>query len=134
MISMPSKCTKCGKLHPDDADYLLSGCDECGSNFFFYIRPEILEKMEKEVEKLTKKEIVEIERDIREIIPEKIEKGETVILDLEAIRVIKPGKYKIDVTNLFTQKPIVIRIGSGKYELDLSTLMMKLKRKKEEPR
>jgi len=127
---MPSKCTRCGKLHPDDADYLLDGCDECGSTFFFYIRPEILEKMEKEVEKLTKKEISEIERDIREIIPENIESGETVILDLEAIRVIKPGKYKIDVTNLFTQKPIVIRVGPGKYELDLSTLMTKLKKRK----
>lgn len=127
---MPSKCTRCGKLHPDDADYLLDGCDECGSTFFFYIRPEILEKMEKEVEKLTKKDIKEIERDIREIIPEKIESGETVVLDLEAIRVIKPGKYKIDVTNLFTQKPIVIRVGPGKYELDLSTLMTKLKKRK----
>ena len=48
---------------------------------------------------------------------------ETVILDLEAIRVIKPGKYTIDVTKLFKQKPIVIRVGPGKYRLDLSILL-----------
>ena len=119
---MPNKCTRCGKIHPDNANYLVKGCDVCGSRFFFYIRPEAVAKYEKEVEKLTKEEVNEIEQDIREILPDKIEKDETVILDLEAIRIIKPGKYRIDVTTLFTQKPIVIRIGPGKYELDLSTL------------
>ena len=122
---MPNKCTRCGKIHPDSADYLVNGCDVCGSKFFFYIRQEAVHKYEKEVEKLTKQEVKEIEQDIREILPEKIDKDETVILDLEAIRVIKPGKYRIDVTNLFTQKPVVIRIGPGKYELDLSTIMQK---------
>ena len=126
---MPNKCTRCGKLHADDADYLLQGCDECGSKFFFYFRKEAAEAVEKDVQHLTRQDIVEIEKDIREIVPEKLEEDETVILDLEAVRVIKPGKYKIDVTNLFTQNPIVIRIGPGKYELDLSTLMDKLKSK-----
>ena len=126
---MPNKCTKCGKLHPDDARYLLSGCDECGSKFFFYIRQESVEKMEKEVKHLTPVEVKEIEKDVREIMPEKVEDEDTVILDLEAIRIVKPGTYLIDVTNLFTQNPIVIRVGSGKYELDLSTLMAKWKGK-----
>jgi predicted nucleic acid-binding Zn-ribbon protein len=129
---MPSKCTKCGKIHPDDAEYLKNGCDVCGSKFFFYIRQEVLEKEEKEVEKLTKKEIEEIEKDIRYIVSkeEKIEEEDTVILDVEAIRVVKPGKYKIDVTKLFTQKPIVIRIGPGKYEIDLTTVMSKFRIKR----
>lgn len=127
---MPNKCAKCGKIHPDDAEYLLRGCDECGSKFFFYVRKEVLESVEKEIDKLTPKEVAEIEQDIREIIePEKIEKDETVVLDLEAIRVVKPGKYIIDVANLFTQKPIVIRAGPGKYELDLSVLLARLKKK-----
>ena len=130
---MPNKCTKCGKLHEDGAEYLMNGCDECGSKFFFYIRQEILEKTEKEVEEMTKslteKDIQEIESDIREIVPEYVKKEDTVILDLEAIRILKPGKYRIDVTNLFTQKPIVIRIGPGKYELDLTTLVAEKKEK-----
>ncbi|MBU0898729.1 MAG: Zn-ribbon domain-containing protein [Nanoarchaeota archaeon] len=120
---MPNKCTRCGKVHPDNADYLVTGCDECGSKFFFFMRQEAIEKYEKEAEKLTKQEVKEIENDIREILPEKINKDDTVILDVEAIRIIKPGKYRIDVTNLFSQKPIVIRVGPGKYELDLSTIM-----------
>ena len=126
---MPNKCTVCGKVHPDDAKYLLNGCDKCGSKFFFYVREEKLDEAERDIKQLTKKEVKEIENDIREIIPEGFEKNETVILDVEAIRVIKPGKYQIDVTNLFHQKPIVIRVGDGKYELDLSVLMAKMKEK-----
>lgn len=131
MIHIPNKCTRCGKIHPDDAPYLVDGCDVCGSKFFFYVREEVLEDIEKDIEKISKKEMEEIERDIREIVSKEtgIEEEETVILDVEAIRVIKPGKYKIDVVNLFTQKPIVIRTGPGKYELDLSTLLSGLRRK-----
>lgn len=132
---MPNKCTKCGKLHDDAAEYLMTGCDECGSKFFFYIRKEALEKTEKEIKEITKslteQDIQEMEKDIREIVPEYIKDEDTVILDLEAIRILKPGKYRIDVTNLFTQKPIVIRVGPGKYELDLTTLVKEKKLEEE---
>jgi len=120
---MPNKCTVCGKIHPDNAPYLVNGCDRCGSKFFFFVKESDIKKAEEDLSKLSRREIEEIERDIREILPECGE--ETVILDIEAIRVIKPGKYKIDVTTLFSQKPIVIRIGPGKYELDLSVLLPK---------
>lgn len=126
---MPNKCVRCGKIFPDDSKEILNGCDVCGSKFFFYIRPEALEKAERELKALSKNEIEEIERDIRRIISIPAEEEETVVLDLEAIRVIKPGKYKIDVVNLFNQRPIVIRVGPGRYEIDLSTLMTRLKRK-----
>lgn len=126
---MPNKCTVCGKVHPDNAKYLLDGCDKCGSKFFFYVREDRLDEAEKNIEKLSSKEVKEIESDIRDIIPKDVKSDETVILDVEAIRVIKPGKYKIDVTNLFHQEPIVIRVGEGKYELDLSVLMSKMKEK-----
>ena len=124
---MPNKCTVCGKVHPDDAKYLLDGCDKCGSKFFFYVREESLQKAEEGMKKISKKEMKEIEDNIRHIIPKEAEKDETVILDIEAINIIKPGKYEIDVTNLFTQKPVVIRVGSGKYEIDLSTMLGKWK-------
>jgi len=132
VILMPNKSTKCGKIHPDDAHYLVNGCDVCGSKFFFYVREEVLEKIEKDMERISKREMDEIEKDIREIVSkeERIEEEDTVILDVEAIRVIKPGKYRIDVVNLFTQKPLVIRTGPGKYELDLSTLLSGLRKKK----
>ncbi len=128
---MPNKCTRCGKIHPDNADYLINGCDVCGNKFFFYIREDMVDKLDKEIEKLSKREIKEIEKDVREILPNTIDKNDTVILDLEAIRVVKPGKYLIDLTNLFNQKPIVIKIGPGKYKLDLSVLLSGLKKKPE---
>lgn len=132
---MPNKCTKCGKIHADDAPYLLEdGCDNCGSKFFFYVREEALKKAEKDIQKLSVKEIDEIERDIREIVSEvekPVEDDETVILDIEAIHVIKPGKYRIDVTNLFNQRPIVIRVGPGKYEIDLTTMMSHFRRRRD---
>ncbi|MFQ5647730.1 MAG: Zn-ribbon domain-containing protein [Candidatus Aenigmatarchaeota archaeon] len=129
---MPNKCTVCGKVHPDDAKYLVKGCDKCGSKFFFYVRKEMLERAEEDIKQLSTQELREIEDDIRYIVPEDVKKEDTVILDVEAIRVIKPGKYRIDVTNLFTQRPIVIRVGPGKYELDLSTLMTRLRRSRPE--
>lgn len=122
---MPNKCTRCGKIHTDDSPSLFQGCDNCGSKFFFYVRQEALDKADKELKALKPKEIDEIEKDIRDIIPKQVDKDETVVLDVEAIRVIKPGKYRIDVSNLFTQKPIVIRVGPGRYELDLTTIMSK---------
>ena len=127
---MPSKCTKCGKVHSDDAPYLLKGCDKCGSKFFFYFREGLMPVAERDINKLNKRQMNEIEHDIRSIIPKDMDNKETVVLDLEAIRVIKPGKYKIDVTNLFNQKPIVIRLGPGKYKLDLSALTSRLAGKK----
>lgn len=124
---MPNKCTYCGKLHPDDAAYLMTGgCDRCGCKFFFFIREGSIEKFQHEAEGLTKDEVSEIESDVREILPE-AQKEETVVLDIEAIRVLRPGKYEIDVTNLFNQRPLVIKVGAGKYEIDLSTIMQKWK-------
>jgi len=107
---MPNKCTRCGKIHGDDSQFLVSGCDVCGSKFFFYIRQDALEGAEKEIQDLKPKEVDEIERDIRDIIPREIDKDETVVLDLEAIRVIKPGKYKIDVSNLDVFSTDIVRV------------------------
>ena len=126
---MPNKCTMCGKIHPDNAQYLMKGCDKCGGKFFFYVRQEHLKEVEEDVERMSRKDMEEIEKDVREIIPENFEKDETVVLDLEAIKILKPGKYVIDVTTLFNQRPIVIRIGPGRYEIDLSTIMQRWKGK-----
>lgn len=125
---MPNKCTHCGKIHPDEADYLLEGCDECGSKFFFFIKEDNLKKAEETVKKLTKTQLKEIESDVREIISnnEKTStKDDAVALDIEAINIKQPGKYEIDLVNLFNQSPLIIKLGAGKYKIDLSTLKFK---------
>jgi predicted nucleic acid-binding Zn-ribbon protein len=129
---MPSRCTKCGKVHPDDANYILErGCDTCGSRFFFFVKEPLLAQAEEDINELSKREISEMEKDIRDIVAKAGDEeadDETVILDVEAIRVIKPGKYRIDLTNLFTQRPIIIRVGPGRYEIDLSTIMSRFRK------
>ncbi len=128
---MPNRCTRCGKIYPDSAD-LSNGCSECGGKFFIHVKEEQLEKTEEFI-KLTEKQVDEIERDVRDIIgEEKIKPEESVVLDLEAIRVIKPGKYEIDLTNLFTQRPIVIRLAPGKYEIDLTSIPKRSAKKEDE--
>jgi len=125
---MPHKCVRCGKVHPDDAEYLLEGCDVCGCRFFLYVSYENLHKSEDLMKDLSSKEIEEIEKDIRAIIAQEYgerAREDVVILDIESIRVVKPGKYLIDVVNLFSQRPIVIRVAPGKYRIDLSSILPK---------
>lgn len=47
-----------------------------------------------------------------------------VILDLESIRVVKPGKFEIDVVNLFSKKrPLIYKLEEGKYIIDLASTL-----------
>ena len=43
---MPHQCVHCSKLYPDAAQELLKGC-ECGSHFFYYIKKELADRIEK---------------------------------------------------------------------------------------
>ncbi len=121
---MPYKCVHCSHIHDDGARAVLSGCENCGSKFFFYIRPEQLKqaaaKSSEEIE-LSPEEKEQIEQDVREIAGIKDEEV-PVFLDFESVRVIKPGKYLLDLPKLFSQdKPRVYKLEDGKYVVDLST-------------
>jgi predicted nucleic acid-binding Zn-ribbon protein len=71
---------------------------------------------------LSKSEKNQIEEDVREIVG--IEDEDTpVFLDFESIKVIKPGKYLLDLQKLFQMsKPRVYHMESGKYIVDLTRL------------
>ena len=46
-----------------------------------------------------------------------------VILDLESVRVLKEGKFEIDIVNLFKKgRPLVYKLEEGKYIIDLSPI------------
>ena len=118
---MPHQCVKCNKLYPDGSNELLKGC-ECGGKFFFFIREENLQKVKEQVEELSESDKKQIEMDVRDIINEKIEEDAPVILDLESVRVLKPGKFEIDIINLFTKRrPIIYILEEGKYIIDLAS-------------
>ena len=72
---------------------MLKGCS-CGGRLFFFIKKEKLEDMKKITEgiKLTIKDKEQIEQDIFDLVGSEIDRDQPVILDLEAIRVLRPGK------------------------------------------
>ena len=118
---MPHQCVHCGEIYPAGSKELLEGCSKCNSHFFFYINnvqvtkenPIVLEPAEKK----------QIEKEIREMAGITDEKS-PVILDLEAIRVAGPGKFEIDIVNLFNQKrPLIYKLEEGKYIIDLSSTL-----------
>ena len=126
---MPHQCTRCGELYPDAAAELLKGC-VCGSKFFYYIKQERFDELNRinnqEIQEtlfeLDRADKVQIEKDIREITGLDEEPDKPVILDLESVRVIKPGKFEIDIVNLFSKKrPLIYKLGEGKYIIDLSS-------------
>lgn len=121
---MPNKCVHCSKIYDDGAEEILKGCSECGSRFFFYLSKEKLEKMKEDKEEeiyLTGSEKQQIEKDVRDIAG--IEDDDApVVLDFESVKILKPGKYVLDITNLFTkERPLIYKLEDGKYIVDLAS-------------
>ncbi|MBD3209197.1 hypothetical protein GF367_02150 [Candidatus Woesearchaeota archaeon] len=124
---------KCGKFYDDGASEILKGCT-CGGKLFFYVRKEKLEDARKEVErlKLTKKQKEQIESDVFDIIGHRDDDDHPVILDLESIKVLKPGQYELDLVNLFKKKqPLIYKLEDGKYMIDLAESFKKMKEREE---
>ncbi|OGJ12288.1 hypothetical protein A3K62_01820 [Candidatus Pacearchaeota archaeon RBG_16_35_8] len=125
---MAHQCVHCGEIYPAGSKELLEGCSSCGSHFFFYIRDEKLKEIREgkitpiEMPAIEKKQV---EKDIREMAG--ITDEETpVILDIESVRISSPGKFEIDLVNLFKKdRPLIYKIGEGKYIIDLSSTLNK---------
>src|SRR3989344_6207864 len=118
---MPYKCVHCSKLFDDGSKELIEGCSSCGRKFFFFIKKDKLEQLkntfDKEIE-LTVEEKIQIEQDVREITGIKEDEDAPVFLDFESIKVVKQGKYLLDLSKLFSGKPQVYQLEDGKYIVD----------------
>jgi predicted nucleic acid-binding Zn-ribbon protein len=125
---MPHQCVHCGKIYPKASKELLEGCSKCKGHFFLYIKEEDLENKKEQILNLPKEEKKEVEKEIRDVAGIKKEDS-PVILDLESIRSIGSGKFEIDLVNLFNQKrPLIYKMGEGKYIVDLSSAFGKNKK------
>ena len=114
------QCVKCGTLYEDASSELLKGCSKCGGKFFFFVKKDALEKMKALTVNLTKDERSEIQEDIMELTGlDKVD--QPVILDIESIRILKPGQYELDLVDLFRGKPVVYKLEDGKYIIDLAS-------------
>jgi len=130
---MPHQCVRCSKIYEDGSEEILKGCS-CGSKLFFYIRKEKLEEAKKFIEKdLSDKEKIQIEKDVLDIIGEKKDPDSPVILDLESIRILQPGKYELDLVHLFKNEPLIYKLEEGKYFIDVAKSFKNIKEKPEQP-
>ena len=117
---MPNQCVHCGNIFPDAAEEILKGCS-CGSHFFYYLKEMPSEEVKETMVELEKSDKLQIEKDIREITGIEDEPEKPVILDLESVKVIGPGKFEIDIVNLFSKKrPLIYKLEEGKYIIDLA--------------
>ncbi len=117
---MPHQCVRCNTFYEDGAKEILNGCS-CGGKLFFFIKKEKLDELKKLSEEaaLTKKEKEQIEKDIFDLVGSDIDRDQPVILDIEAIRVMRPGKYEVDLVHLFKNEPLIFKLEDGKYMIDL---------------
>ena len=120
---MPHQCVRCEKLYDDGAAELLKGCG-CGGKFFFFMKS--LPKENTKIS-LTEEEKKQIESDVFEIIGNEVS-DEPIVLDIESIRVSKPGHYEIDLIDLFKGKPLVYKMADGKYIIDIAGSFEKKKK------
>ena len=124
---MPHQCVRCGVIYPDGSEEILKGC-KCGARLFFFIRKEALKQAKETVEaiqNLTPKEKHEMEKDVLELVGEDYERERPVILDIEAIRTLEPGKFELDLVRLFKKDPLIFKVGEGKYVIDLDSVFKK---------
>ena len=115
---MPHQCVRCGKLYEDGSKELLSGCN-CGSKFFFFIKKSAIKEANKLSANLSKTDRAQIEKDVIDIVGAKFDESKPVFLDVESIKILTPGKYELDLVDLFRGKPLVYKLEDGKYIIDL---------------
>lgn len=119
---MPHQCVRCSKMYDEGSAHILTGCT-CGSKLFYFIRREIFDqvKKDKSIQNLSSPERQQIEKDIYAIIGDEIDRNIPVVLDIESVKVLKEGKFELDLVQLFNKKnPLVYRLEEGKYVIDLA--------------
>lgn len=129
---MPHQCVRCNNFYPDGSNEILTGCN-CGGKLFFFMKQEKMDELKKIQEyakKLSTKEKQEIEEDVYEIAGSEIDRSEPVVLDLESIRVLEPGKYELDLVQLFRGEPLIFKLDEGKYMIDLIETFRNLSKQK----
>ena len=127
---MPHQCVRCNTFYDDGNEAILKGCS-CGAKLFFFIRKEKLEKLKAATEKappVDETEKKQIETDVFNVLGVK-EPEEPVVLDIEAVRVLKPGKYELDLVHLFKGEPLIFKLADGKYIIDIAETFRRLRKK-----
>ena len=121
---MPHQCVRCNTIYSDGANEILKGC-QCGARLFFYIKKHNIEEGKQLLTKLTQEEKIQVEEDVKELIGIEKDPDRPIVLDLESIRILKPGKYELDLVHLFKKDPLVFKLEEGKYMIDIPQAFQK---------
>ena len=114
---MPHQCVRCNTFYDELSQDLLKGC-KCGGKLFFFIKKESLGRAKQMITNLSDADKTQIEQDILDIVGQQ-QADEPVVLDLESIKVVRPGKYEIDLVQLFKGDPVIYKLEEGKYIVDI---------------
>jgi uncharacterized protein len=127
---MPHQCVRCNIFYEDGAEEILKGCS-CGGKLFFYIKQSKLDEMKKVSTdaNLSEKDKLQIEKDVFDLVGEQKDPNKPIVLDLESIKIVKPGKYELDLVHLFKGEPLIFKLGEGKYMIDIIQSFKKHKKK-----
>ena len=101
---MPHQCLGCDTVFDNTSDAIIKGCPHCGKKLFLFVK-----KLPQE------KEQIDISHEKKEIILKEVENfvdlkesDSPIILKLENVRILEPGKYEIDINQLMKkEKPII---------------------------
>tara|TARA_B100001971_G_C18250384_1_gene577695 strand:+ start:2652 stop:3035 length:384 start_codon:yes stop_codon:yes gene_type:complete len=117
---MPHQCVRCNTFYDDGAGEILKGCN-CGGKLFFFIKKEKLKEAKKVTENinLSIEDKKQMEQDVFDLVEQEIDKDSPVVLDIEAIKILRPGKYELDLVHLFKGEPLIFKLEEGKYMIDL---------------
>jgi predicted nucleic acid-binding Zn-ribbon protein len=119
---MPHQCVRCGFLVEDGSDVILKGCPSCTSKLFFFIKQSRLDELKEPSKQLTAADKEQIEKDVMDIVGPEYDNDAPIVLNFENIRISEPGKFEIDIVNLFdNSNPLVYKLEEGKYIIDVAT-------------
>ena len=69
--------------------------------------------------KLSDNDKKQIEKDVFDLIGQDRDPDAPIVLDIESIKIVKPGKYELDLVHLFKGDPLIFKLGEGKYMIDV---------------
>lgn len=116
---MPHQCLNCNALYENTSDVIFKGCPKCGKKLFLFLKKIPENKTEIELSNEQKEIILSELGDYVDI----KEPDTPIVLKLENVRVLEPGKYEIDINQLMKKdKPLIYKVQDGTYLIDLNFL------------
>jgi len=119
---MHHKCVKCGKLYEHASEEILNGCI-CGSKLFYFVKGDGEPSRKRVAESLPQDPEIEYFYELEE-------DNEMIAFDIESIRVKSSGKYELDLNSLMNNSGLIYSYGEGKYSVDIDANMKRLKKRR----